>query len=88
MFKHHRTKYSIDQDDIPFCNNNSNNNKINNCKSKNVIGFDKILSQKEINEKMIFDNGILNEKNILLIEAIDLFKKRSIFPKIKKKVCR
>ena len=85
MFKNHRTKNSFDQEATQFCNNNSNNNKMHNCESKKVIGFDKNLSQKEINEKNIFDNEILNEKNIFSNKAIDLFKNKIPFSKYKRK---
>ena len=85
MFKHHRTKYSFDQDAIPICNNNSKNNEMHNCESKKVIDFGKILLQKEIKEKMIFDNEILNEKSILSKKAIDLFRNKIPFSKNKRK---
>ena len=48
MFKHHRTKYSFDQGVISSFNNDTINKKINKNKLKNVIGFDRVLSQKEL----------------------------------------
>jgi hypothetical protein len=65
IFKHRRTKYSFDQMVIPTGGNNgnSNNNKIYNNNSKKIKGFDRVLSQKEIKDKIISEIKILNEKN-------------------------
>ena len=78
IFKHHRTKYSFDQKAIPTCgnNNNSNNNKVYNNNSKKIIGFNRVLSQKEIKDKIISEMDIMNEKNDLSNIGINLFKNR------------
>ena len=85
IYKHRRNKYSYDQMAIPTCgNNNSNNNNINNNNSKKVIGFNRVLSQKEIKDQIFSEIEIMNEKNDLSNLDINLFKNKIPFSKKKR----
>ncbi len=84
MFKHTKIKYSYDEGAIPTASN-INYNKSRNNKAKRIIGIDKVLSQKEIKEKILSEIEILNEKNDLSKYALNLLKNRIPFSKNKRK---
>ena len=74
IYKHNRAQFSFDQVVIPTCEN-----KLNNINSKKVLGFDRVLSQKEIKKNINTDLKILNDKHNLKNRELELFKKIPIY---------
>ena len=80
IYKHNRAQFSFDQVVIPTCEN-----KLNNINSKKVLGFDRVLSQKEIKKNINPDLKILNDKNDLSTRELELFNNKMPFSKNKRK---
>jgi hypothetical protein len=89
MFKHikSKTKFSYDQGAMKTSNDNTinkcNNNDDN--KSKKIMNIDRVLSQKEIKEKIIEEIDILNEKSELSNIALNYIKNKIPMSKNKRK---